>query len=56
MTNYTDLKREVAYTLSKVLFGRTKHLSKKQEKDLGDLMRELDKTFKQNGVDWKLNE
>lgn len=55
---YNDLKREVAMTLSKCLFGkgRRQHLLAQDKRRLGDIMRELDETFKQHGVDWKLTE
>ena len=56
-TNYSDFKREVASTLSKVLLGKTKrrHLRPEDKQRIDALMRELDKTFKDYGVDWKLD-
>jgi len=55
---YNALKREVAMTLTKCLFGdrRKPHLKKENKKTINELMRELDKTFKEHGVDWKLTE
>jgi len=56
--DYNNLKREVACTLYKVLFGKTKrkHLRAEHKQQIDALMRELDKTFKEHGVDWKLRE
>jgi len=55
---YNSLKREVASALSLCLFGtrRRKQLKAQDKEQLNELMRELDKTFKMHGVDWKLNE
>jgi len=55
--NYADLKREVACTLGRVLFGmsRYENLKKEQRRKLDDLMRELDSTFKEHGLDWQLD-
>jgi len=56
---YNDLKREVAYTLAKVLFGRksdSQHLRAEHKRLLYSLMKELDKTFREHGVDWRLTE
>jgi hypothetical protein len=60
---YNDLKREVAMTLSRCLFGdishpfgKRRHLSTHDKQQISGIMRELDETFKQHGVDWKLTE
>jgi len=55
---YNEFKRDVALTLCKSLLGkeRRRHLSAQDKQRIGAVMRELDNTFKEHGIDWKLTE
>lgn len=63
MTDYNNFKREVAFTLRKFLLGTTSKVVlnrrtievRVDKQKISDLMRELDKAFKEHGVDWKLD-
>lgn len=56
--SYVSLKREVAWILCKCFFGKTKRkqMSAEAKERLSNIMRDLDKTFREHGLDWKLNE